>query len=73
MAYLYKHIRLDNNEIFYIGIGTKEDNYKRSSSKSGRSKWWKNIVNKYDMHVISQEDFKVSDTIIDTITIFQKI
>jgi len=34
---------------------------------------FKNIVNKYDMHVISQEDFKVSDTIIDTITIFQKI
>jgi len=25
MAYVYKHIRKDNNEIFYIGKGTPDD------------------------------------------------
>ena len=30
MAYVYKHTRLDNNEIFYIGIGSHLDNYKRA-------------------------------------------
>jgi|LakMenEpi13Oct10_1017325.scaffolds.fasta_scaffold51269_1 hypothetical protein len=24
MAYLYRHIRLDKNEVFYIGIGKKQ-------------------------------------------------
>lgn len=46
--YLYRHIRLDKNEPFYIGIGTFSDKrrYERSRSKTGRSKFWKNIVNK---------------------------
>ena len=31
MAYLYRHIRLDKNEPFYIGIGSNElNNYKRA-------------------------------------------
>ncbi len=49
MAYLYKHIRLDNNEPFYIGIGEdsikNQGKYKRANSKN-RNKFWKNIVNK---------------------------
>jgi len=45
MAYLYKHIRLDNNEIFYIGIGS-DNNFKRAYSKFGRNKFWKNVTNK---------------------------
>ena len=28
MAYVYKHTRLDKNEIFYVGIGTKYINNK---------------------------------------------
>jgi hypothetical protein len=44
MAYVYRHIRLDKNEPFYIGIGSDGD-YKRSRIKSSRSKYWKNIVN----------------------------
>jgi len=43
MAYLYRHIRLDKNVPFYIGIGS--DNKKqRAFSKSGRNKYWQNIV-----------------------------
>ena len=41
---LYRHIRLDKNEVFYIGIGSE----RRSRVKSGRNKIWKNIVNKSD-------------------------
>jgi len=42
MAYLYRHIRLDKNEVFYIGIAS---NKKRAYSKSNRNKYWHNIVN----------------------------
>jgi hypothetical protein len=38
--YLYRHIRLDKNEVFYIGIGTG-DRYK---SKFSRNKYWKHIT-----------------------------
>ena len=34
---------------------------------------FKSMVNKYDMEVISQEDFRTSDMVNDTITIFKKI
>ena len=27
MAYVYRHIRLDKNEPFYIGVGTKTPNF----------------------------------------------
>jgi hypothetical protein len=47
MAYVYKHRRLDTGKVFYIGIGKNDfDNYKRMYSKSGRSIYWKNIVEK---------------------------
>ena len=32
MAYIYRHIRLDKNEPFYIGIGSDKD-YKRAYNK----------------------------------------
>ena len=46
--YLYRHIRLDKNEVFYVGIGTKRNNndYSRAYSKLLRNKWWNNIINK---------------------------
>jgi hypothetical protein len=43
MKQVYRHIRLDSNEIFYIGIGDEGRAYK----KTGRNKHWKNIVNKH--------------------------
>jgi hypothetical protein len=43
MAVVYKHIRLDTNETFYIGIGKQK---RRAYSNSKRSQYWHNIVNK---------------------------
>jgi hypothetical protein len=48
MAFVYQHIRLDNNEVFYIGIATKNT---RPYTHSGRNKYWKNIVSKYGYKV----------------------
>lgn len=42
--YLYRHIRLDKNEPFYIGIGTG----RRYKYKQGRNKIWNSIVIKND-------------------------
>lgn len=39
---VYRHIRLDKNEVFYVGIGDNKRPYK----KSDRNKIWKNIVSK---------------------------
>ena len=48
MAVVYRHRRLDTNEIFYIGIGKTE---KRAYAKKGRNTHWKRIVNKVDYTV----------------------
>lgn len=46
MAYVYKHIRQDKNEIFYIGIGIVK-NYKRAYQKNkSRNPIWENITKK---------------------------
>lgn len=50
MAYVYKHIRLDNDEVFYIGM-SKDNNYKRSESKKHRNYHWHNIVNKVGFRI----------------------
>lgn len=43
MALVYKHIRLDTNQVFYIGVGKTD---KRPYSKIYRNKHWHNVVNK---------------------------
>ena len=46
MAYLYRHVRLDKNEPFYIGIGKNDDDgYIRAYSKKDRNVHWHNVVN----------------------------
>jgi len=50
MAYLYRHIRLDKNEPFYIGIGS-DDNYDRANSKNSRNPHWTNITNITDYEI----------------------
>lgn len=50
MAYVYRHIRLDKNEPFYIGIG-RDESYKRSQDKHKRSTFWKRIANKTEYEV----------------------
>lgn len=62
--YLYRHVRVDKNEPFYIGIGTRQRGhneksiYLRAYTKANRSSFWKNIVNKtkYDIEIIYETD-----------------
>lgn len=58
--YLYRHIRLDKNEPFYIGIGTKElgrenlkdtCSYRRAYEKKGRGDIWNKISRKSEYEV----------------------
>ena len=48
MAVLYRHIRLDKNKPFYIGIGKTE---KRAYEKIKRNQFWYNIVAKTDYEI----------------------
>ena len=50
MAYVYKHTRLDTNEVFYIGIGS-QNKYKRAFSLIKRNSFWKNITSKTEFLV----------------------
>lgn len=65
--YLYRHIRLDKNEPFYIGIGSKsgedykdfKSEYNRAFSKQRRdSKIWKLITKKtsYSVEILLESD-----------------
>lgn len=65
--YLYRHIRLDTNQPFYIGIGTKiksfnsfKTEYKRAFVKKGRetNPHWNNIINKikYRVEILLESD-----------------
>ena len=65
--YLYRHIRLDKKEPFYIGIGTKHHNscntyeseYHRAFVKNNkRTKFWRNITNKttYEVEILLESD-----------------
>lgn len=50
MAILYRHIRTDKNQPFYIGIGETEE---RAHNKKNRTKIWKNIANKgYETEIL---------------------
>lgn len=49
MAYLYRHIRLDTNMPFYIGVGSDSDGkYTRAEERTHRNKFWLNVVKKTD-------------------------
>lgn len=67
MYYLYRHIRLDKNEPFYIGIGTITPQntytsiYKRAFSRFNRNIHWNRIVSKTAFSVdILYEDNNMS-------------
>src|SRR5437868_46517 len=63
--YLYRHIRLDTNEPFYIGIGTKfskrpksfKSEYQRAHSFQRNDLWFK-ITNKskYDIEILFESN-----------------
>jgi hypothetical protein len=53
MAYVYRHIRLDKNEPFYIGIGS-DCTFHRAFEKSRRTQLWNKIVSKtsYEVEIL---------------------
>src|SRR5688500_1295766 len=57
-CYIYRHIRLDTNTPFYIGMGSKEDGfypsteYERAYNTNDRTEFWHNIVNKAGGYVV---------------------
>lgn len=52
LFYVYRHIRIDTNQVFYIGIGIKYKNkYVRVYDTTNRNKFWRNVVNKTDYKV----------------------
>jgi hypothetical protein len=62
MAFVYRHIRLDTNEIFYIGVSV--DKY-RPYDKKLRSEFWKNIISKTDYKVeIIFDDLSYEDALL---------
>lgn len=65
MAYVYRHIRLDKNEPFYIGISKSDDNYKRATKTHGRNKLWQNIINKtgYEIEIL-KDSISFSEAIV---------
>lgn len=53
VGYLYRHIRLDTNEVFYVGISldNRKNKFIRAYNSHKRSKFWRNIVSKTDFEV----------------------
>lgn len=66
MAYVYRHIRLDKDEPFYIGIGS-DSTYYRAKDKRSRNKYWKHITNNtnYEIEILfddlSWDDAKIKE------------
>lgn len=66
--FLYRHIRLDKNEPFYIGIGTVQERdlnnkrqriyYRRAYEEAGRNNIWHKIVLKtnYEVEILLESD-----------------
>ena len=54
MPYVYRHIRKDKNQPFYIGIGLSDENFHRAYAKAKRNSYWKNIVSltEYDVQIL---------------------
>lgn len=55
MAYVYRHIRLDKNIPFYIGISNGDDaNYRRAFNKNGRNDIWEKItkISAYEVEIL---------------------
>ena len=58
VGYVYRHVRLDTNEVFYIGIGSDEPKYTRSRIERARNIFWKRIVQKtkYRVDIMFEND-----------------
>lgn len=61
LHYVYRHVRLDTNQPFYIGIGSGVD-YKRAHSKKNRNKYWLNITKSIEYRI---------DILLDNLSFFE--
>lgn len=52
--YVYRHIRKDKNEPFYIGIGNKPNFFRANESGKKRNDIWRRITSKseWDVHIL---------------------
>lgn len=54
--YVYKHVRKDTGEVFYVGKGSMRENrppsHERAYALCGRSKFWRSVVRKHGYSVI---------------------
>lgn len=61
MGYVYGHYRSSNDQIFYVGISKRSNNYYRAYTKHSRNKIWNNIADKgYYVKILHEnvsEDF----------------
>jgi len=58
MPYVYRHIRLDKNQPFYIGVGKEDDfDYERAYDKYSRNPIWKLIATKteYSIEILFEQ------------------
>lgn len=55
--YIYRHLKPDCGEVFYIGMGTKyciktfKQEFNRAFATKNRNKFWNNVYNKYGFDV----------------------
>jgi hypothetical protein len=62
MAIVYRHIRLDTDEIFYIGVGV---NKARAYAKKCRNKFWKAVVKNTEYKVeITHDDICYEEALV---------
>jgi hypothetical protein len=51
MYYVYEHYKKDTDQIFYVGIGKKEDGkYQRSKSTAKRNPHWHSTTKKHGFY-----------------------
>ena len=71
MAIVYQHIRLDTNEIFYIGVGAT---LKRAYSKTCRNSFWKAVTYKTSYKVeILHNDITYEEALLIEISLIESI
>ena len=61
--YIYRHVRPDTNQVFFLGKGTNRRNvysYERANDQASRNTYWNNIVNKcggsYEVEIVMEFD-----------------
>lgn len=64
---VYRHITLDTNEVFYVGMGS----YNRPYKIHGRSKYWHNVTNKhgYEIQILQKNLTREEANVLEVILV----